>query len=694
MRKSLEPILFALTLVTGCRETSTDPDGGVGEDTGSRGRICPVDDHSSAEKAISLTLTERFSGEDTYLCPPTDFDYFSFVLPAGQPLVTVELSYPQGSVSPVELSYLIYASSNLETPVTGASDQITTDNRSSVTQTHYLDPAGGLFYLVVRDEGNEDQDKLNAYGLTLTAAADPDPNEPNHTCATGKTITGAGTGAISAAGDRDAFLFNVPAGSQIVDVVVTNAEASPVDYELDLFLASAPDKLVAAEVDPRGDDGPSNVHMRAGIFSPGGTYCLIVKDDDDTEADREVTYSFTYQVLAETDPNEIGKKNDVLVDAIDVPRGGQSYTGDLNSKGDLDWFKVVANPGQVIEVRADCAGCALQLSVSYVYASEDDVPCGADRDCEFLMDSRSCTLPTDCESGYCNAVGDQRFCATSCGSRLDCPGLACQMSAGTVSACTGAAVCVPQAGRCGVLQYTENAENGSLATAQPAIKGTTYVLIHDFQDDETAPNSYSLDINVANDPDANESNNFYIPYTDVDAGDAWDRHRDFATEVAWVASGGRAVAQGRGCISYEGDVDVYRLVGGNPCGRTSSTAGGGANGNCGLTIDYDRPLLTGLDLAYFLTTGGGGGRTSFLASNEGTETRFGDATCGGGDDECAFYYNGDDDDYYFTVRDFGQDEWELDPAKCYTWRITSAPSLGCPASCPNVAPNNLCRCGN
>ncbi|MBI4822059.1 MAG: hypothetical protein HY791_37725 [Deltaproteobacteria bacterium] len=693
MLKSTRRALISLVLVSGCKEVTEDTDAGVDFDAGSRGRICPVDDHSSAEKAIPLTLGQRF-GDETYVCPPTDFDYFSFVLPAAQPLVTVEISFPQGSVSPVELSYLIYAASNLDSPVTGASDQITGDNRSSVTQTHYLDPAGGNYYLVVRDEGNEDQDKLNSYGITITSAADPDPNEPNHTCATGKRVTGSGTGAISAAGDLDAFLFDVPSGSQIVDVVVTNAAASPVDYELQLFLASTADRLIAAETDPRGDDGATNVHMRAGISSPGGTYCLIVKDDDDTEADREVTYTFTYQVLAETDPNEIGTKNDTLTEATVVPSGGRTYSGDWNSKGDLDWFRVNATPGQVIEVSLDCPSCPVQPAVSFVYSNDDPVSCGADRDCEFLMEDRTCTLPTDCGSGYCNETANGRYCAQSCGGRLDCLGLVCQQSSGNVAACAGAAVCVPQAMKCGVLQYTETAENGSLSTAQPAMKGVTYVLVHDFQDDEYSTAPYSLGINVANDPDTNEPNNFYVPYTDIDAGDVWGYHRDLATDVNWNPSGGRAVASGRGCIAYEGDVDVYRLVGGNPCGRTSSTSGSGANGNCGLTIDYNRPLDTGLDLAYFLMTGGGGTRTSFAAQNEGTETRFGDATCGSGDDECAFYYNGDDEDYYFVVRDFGQDEWELDGTKCYTWTITSAPSLGCPASCPTVAPNNLCRCGN
>ena len=156
-----------------------------------------------------------------------------------------------------------------------------------------------------------------------------------------------------------------------------------------------------------------------------------------------------------------------------------------------------------------------------------------------------------------------------------------------------------------------------------------------------------------------------------------------------MAGGGRAVASGSGCIGYAGDIDIFRLVGGNPCAVATSSTG---MGDCGLQLTFDRPGGN-LDIAYFLTNFGAGTVASFLVSAEGPmETVFGDGACGG-DAECILYEAGGNEDYLLIVRDFGQDNWSLNQANCYNWTLTSAPAFGCPVGCnmPHPVSGN-CQC--
>jgi hypothetical protein len=653
-------------------------DGGI-LDLGASRPMCAVDRHDKPEEAYALTLGMPYRGEAA-ICPITDRDWYAFTIPAGMPIAQIDLAYPSSATTRVELAYELFASATSTQPITTVQDMISGDNRSSISRSHFLGSNGGTYYLRVRDVGDDEQDLFNRYNISVTAGMDTDLNEPNEDCASARPLAQTGGGAIGFRGDKDAYLVEVPAGAKIVDVTIATTSAQPVDLHVSLFDPGGP--FLTDVEDPLGDDGPTNLKLRYGVQSSGGRYCLLVEDDDGVESDPSAAYLLTVAIVDEPDSNEQAGRNDTPDTATDLGNGGQR-TGYVASISDLDWYRISAAPGNVIEIELQCPGCTIQPAISLVHGNLDS-PCDGTSSCEYLLTRRACNGDSDCDSKICRDTPGGKRCGLICGDKLDCPSFECNQ-AGPVNACVGAAVCTR--GLCGTLQYTATADADTIRTAQPSRMPSTYLLVHDFQDDAYTSSSYSLTVRVSRDLDPNEANNFYYPYLDVDTDEILDRGRDMATEAAWSppSPGGRVVS-GMGCISYQGDIDVFRIAGGNPCTSTVS-----AGGNCGLRLEYDRPGGQDLDLAWFVTNAGFGIRSSFLASMEGGDTVFGDEACGRGENECLVHNADDDEDYFLIVRDFNQDAWDVTQGGCYQWTLRSAATSGCPAACPRVQ-GGLCTC--
>ena len=652
---------------------------------------CNVDDHSSPAKAIPIVLGER-EQEENFVCPPTDVDWFEVEVPADTALLTVELAFTLGTLSPVELAYDVFRADDTKQPVAGAHDDKPGDNRSSVIRTHYLGTAGGKYFVKVRDVGDNEQDTRNTYNLTVTAQPDPDRNEPNETCDNATAFTGGGSGAIGAANDRDAYRFDIPAGSKIVQARVTTEDASPVDLKLTLLSPDGTTSL-ASEVDPFGEDGPTDFDLRRGLESTGESYCFIVEDDDGQDTDLETAYFLTVRVEPELDPNERTLRNDFPATATDLGGGGRR-TGMIGSKADLDWYRIQPQVDMILDIDVNCPGCGIQPSIAIVYGHEDS-PCDETSSCDYLLRRRRCSNDSDCSSGICRDYPGGRRCGKDCNGDIDCPGFVCQRGRG-IKACVGIGMCTAE-NLCGVQQFTKTGEADRVRTAQPARSQITYVLVHDFQDNEYSEQTYTIDVAIKIDPDPNEPNNFYVPYPTFSAGDVYGRSRGMATAIPWTKpdeTAQPATAEGFGCISYAGDIDFFRLEGGNPCQIATSTIEGervDTREHCALTITYDRPTPA-LNLTYFLENNGGRTRASFRSSNEGGETVFGDGTCER-DRECMHYFKNDRGDYKLVVRDFGQDGWGESAEECYHFTVTSGADFGCPDSCRDVNDRDgLCWC--
>lgn len=692
-----------------CGDSTVDtPD--VGFDAGLPIELrCPIDNADRPDRAVRLTVGERFQGQ-THICPPGDMDWFVIDLPAGQPLVTVEVGFDQGIRSSVDLAYDVFSAANTESPIASGADNNLTDNRSLVVRTHYLSEAGGTHYIRVRDVGSDEQDVDNAYFLRVTTSADADLNEPNETCATATRLNGTATGVIGSDGDVDAFLIAVPAGSQVLGVQLTTAAASEVDFQLSLFAPGGVD-LITREVDPIGGDGPTDLELRRGLQAVAGDYCLIVEDNDGADMDPTGVYTLTALVSPETDPNELAVRNDTPASATAIPANGGTFSGLIATKADLDWFRIDTPVGKIIEVEFDCRDCwtTMQPSVVYVYPHNSS-PCDGESPCDYLLqESGACTRDAECASGVCRDLpnGEKR-CARSCGGEfgnLGCPSFQCQQTS-NVAACVGVGSCTAE-GQCGVqqmfvpqlseLQSGSYTQGDPLRTAQPAQATTTYLLVHDFNDQRDSAATYSFRVRTYDDPDPGERDNFYMPIKEDElVQEAQGRDRDRRRQTGWTNMGGRAVASGSGCIGYESDVDRWVITGGNPCAVATGTS---ASDFCGLQITVSpRPLAPpdpwDGDLVFFVGGNalGGGVQQSVL----GADLTFGDNACGAGRNEC-FLAGSGNGDISITVREALNRRWSSNAAHCYTWNVTSAAAFGCPASCPNRFnndPNGNCICGN
>lgn len=699
---------FMLCLFSCGDSTVETPDGGF--DAGLPIELrCPIDSADRPDRAVRLNVGERLQGP-THICPPGDMDWFVVDLPAGQPLVTVELGFDQGVRSAVDLAYDIFSASNTESPIASGADNNLTDNRSLVVRTHALSATGGTHYIRVRDVGSDEQDVDNAYYQTVTTTDDPDPNEPNNDCQTATRLTGTTTGVIGSDGDVDAFLVNIPAGSQVLAVDVSTGQASDVDLQISLYAPGGVD-LIAREVDAIGGDGPTNLELRRGLQAVGGDYCVVVEDNDGADMDPTGVYTLTVLITAETDPNELTVRNDTPETATPVPANGGSFSGLVGTKADLDWFKISTPVGRIIEVEFDCRDCwtTMQPSVVYVYPHTTS-PCDGESPCDYLLvQDGSCARDGDCGSGVCRDLpGGQKRCARSCGGEfgnLDCPSFQCQQT-GNVAACVGVGSCTAE-GQCGVqqvfvpqlseLQSGTYTQGDPLRTAQPAQATTTYLLVHDFNDQRDSNATYSFTVRTFDDPDQGERDNFYMPLKEDELlEEAVGRDRDSRRQTGWTNMGGRAVASGTGCIGYESDVDRWVISGGNPCEVATGTA---ASDFCGLEINVSpRPLTPPNtwdgDLVFFVGGNaiGGGVQQSVL----GADLTFGDNACGAGRSEC-FLANRGTGNISVTVREAQNRTWSSNVAHCYDWTLTSASGFGCPASCPdrfNNDPNGNCICGN
>ena len=329
-------------LAIACTPTEGGQDAGL-LDAGRNRPMCAVDRHNTKEEALALNLGMPFLSEAA-ICPPTDRDFYTFTLP-GASLVQVDVAYPSGATTPVELAYEILRGPD-DTVVASAQDAISGDNKSVLSRRHYLDQ-GGQYWLRVRDVGDDEQDLLNKYGVTVTAANDPDPNEPNDTCALAQNLGAMGTGVITFAGDKDAFKFDVPAGVRVVDATITTTKASSVDIQASLYDTTG--RYLTKSVDPRGEDGPTRVQVRYGLQSPGGQYCIIIEDDDGADSDPLTRYQVTFQLIAEPDTNEQARRNDFPDDAVDLGAGG-TRQGFIASTADLDWYRIDIPARRIAEI--------------------------------------------------------------------------------------------------------------------------------------------------------------------------------------------------------------------------------------------------------------------------------------------------------------------------------------------------------
>lgn len=607
---------------------------------------CEKDGARDAKSAIDLATGKAVTG---YVCPKQDMDWYAFKLDSGNRLLAVSVKM-SSDISPVELTYTVYAKTDTEKAVAVGDDS---------DQVHYLEP--GDYYLVLRDQGNDNEDIRHTYTLTLSGRPEPDNAEPNNKIETATTVNSGTTtdGYIAYVGDQDWYELDISQGNVLGIHLTSDVTA----YQPSLKLLSADGNILANPVNLAGTKEPTALDIFHVLLTTG-KYYIVVSDDDNKEGDPKVPYTLAVEAIQDKDTNE---PNNAPGDA--APLAGTVPTsctttwsstfeiqGTVGARGDVDWFKlpVAGCGGGVIE--ADLVFQSQSLSDTDAWKFQSNVqasvalvrahtatPCSKDKEAV----CQSLNIPCDpkkegweCE-GFFNSCGSDGFC-------------------------TGGSACLPN----GVCGATETERHYRVSAIPSAVSGPpdenkaslsaplfgddiVYLRVGDYQSNGgDASVLYTLRVRIRSDPDpsdrASPPNNLYANMLNNDnfpVKESFSRATPLVVHDCTPTGGdccSSASAWVTGAISYQNDVDWYQYSHPCPCK------------DCLLKLYYqvnDGPVNHGL----YLYRG---------------ESRFFTFTIAGtgafGDNECLYSYQGHCSDcsagvasaatkcstYYVAIRDY------------------------------------------
>ncbi|MCA9546788.1 MAG: hypothetical protein KC613_20420, partial [Myxococcales bacterium] len=158
-------LAWALWACEGEPEVAALPDDGL-----PNAPVCDFDDSQGPESALPPLGAEPVTGQ---LCPVEDSDWYPLTVPGGHGLVSVALAMDT-PISPVEPVYALRRQGP-ELPVVATPGSV--DPGQALALTHCVAP--GDYWLVVRDQNDDAQDRRNRYTLAVSTAPDPDPQEPD-----------------------------------------------------------------------------------------------------------------------------------------------------------------------------------------------------------------------------------------------------------------------------------------------------------------------------------------------------------------------------------------------------------------------------------------------------------------------------------------------------------------------------------
>ena len=673
--------LLALLFVS-CEETARTGDGG--EEGDAAGPGCPYDQNIDFDTAQAVKAGDQVTG---YLCPKQDQDFYKIDVPAGSKLLHIQLNY----VTPVprlNLTYTIF-DSDKKTPLEAAGSGI----YNKFDALHCLTKTGTL-YVVVKDNGDDDYDNMNAYTFSYSTESDKDTNEPNDDPQSATAISGSATGYISCQKDVDYFKVNVGA-DQLLKVGLKPSKATSVDLQYTVY--DSTNGVVILESIPDGTKPDAKIEEVHHVPA-AGTYYIAVQDMDDNESDATTSYTLTVSTQAEPDAQDKGTRNDRADNATVVGSGGsgllsKTYTGQIASKGDVDYFVINGltgvsenNPAVMEVILSYGAGqVALDPGFSMIYTDPAQA-CTKDTCCNVLTQS-PCVDNSSClrKTFSCVPKGDI-FCndATCVAS----PSATCP----TERACAGAAVCMPNK-TCGAEHALRVERNKTAATTVKTAQllvhpGPWYVRVSDQGDDEYENGrTYTLSIKVQMDPDgAKELDTELFADRFLLVTDKWDEEMEWKAHVVQAKTkiASKQITLGQpfsGYISYEGDIDFYRID--NPC----------PDADCTLAIDYNTqgcpssgaPIrycqdpkevskYMGLELLVSIRRTDSEASQWFghVVSPNTTGTWGAPATC------VYSYKSHGSSPYYITVEDMGQNYWSWGCKYTFTVRKVAD---GCAAPC-------------
>ena len=212
--------------------------------------------------------------------------------------------------------------------------------------------------------------ELNKLVSPLAPEAPPSATEtePNNTSGTANPLTlnqgcGVITAAINPGGDLDYYSFNAPAGSQVWAFVDTGGTPAPDansdDSFLTLFDTNGTTPIETDDDDGTGTGCDSSIESTLSSAIAGrtlaadGTYFLQVRSFGGSDIIHPYRLFVVVSTASSTEVeanNTFATANPIVTNA--VPVGVR--TGQISPAGDVDFYSVQVQAGNVIYVNADC----------------------------------------------------------------------------------------------------------------------------------------------------------------------------------------------------------------------------------------------------------------------------------------------------------------------------------------------------
>jgi len=522
-------VLFgALGLVAGCGEGG----GGSSGDGDAGGLSCSFDESTGPGEAFDLDVG---APREEFICPRGDEDWYAFSVERERAILEVSLGMKSEltNVAPTYVIHEVGEGGELGDPVARPGGS---GGDREVLSEHCLD--GGDYKLVVRDRGNDDTDARHAYELALSAAENPDDDEPNDSREEAIELqeSRAKSGFIACQGDVDWYAFDVPE-DRIFRLDLT---ADKPDYQpkMAVYRGESGENPLAEVENPASPREATSL-SRFVVAPEGGRHFVAVSDDDGSDADASVPYEIRFELIEDADGNEPNDSPEEATRPQSSVECGDSWTtvvdsqGTIGAPGDDDWFEIpVADCEQgILEATMEIETTGLpteerwsineQVQSSLTMVRPDTKSsCGEDSECR-VLEGRDCTEDIDC-SGFFESCTNQGKCA-------------------------GAAQCLP-GGNCGGIQVERSFEcdenfetcdpdsgedpppNRATFAAPVLADDVVYLRAGDFQGDGAAPERiYSLTVRLREDPDDTEPNDLFV--NSPERGFSPSQHRRRAEEI-------------------------------------------------------------------------------------------------------------------------------------------------------------------
>ncbi len=310
---------------------------------------------------------ELFPGvlKQAYIATKGDVDWYRFHATAGQMLTFTG----NMTVSNVDLYMQLYADYE-QNPSWVQYDGDGSDRPTALAYAQVVIPTTGDYWLRVFDWYDDEWDSTSPYTIQVNVAANKDANEPaNDTRANAYLLTSglAKTGYIATKGDVDWYKFYATAGQMLT--FTGNLTVSDVDLYMQIY-ADYEQNPSWIQYDNDGSDRPTALTYAQVAIPTDGYYWLRVFDWYDDEWDSTSPYTIQVNVAANKDASE--PSNDLRANAVAIT-SGVAKTGYIATKGDVDWYKFVANAGQKLTFTGSLDVSSVDLYIQ-VFSTYDQNP--------------------------------------------------------------------------------------------------------------------------------------------------------------------------------------------------------------------------------------------------------------------------------------------------------------------------------